>query len=285
MLARQLLNFTFLATLSCVVGLQALCSQPARQYDISLPQLRTGAYVEASITCSQGSNATLQWYNGEFFSAGRMNNVIPRLVAKGIYTANVKNWEDGRSEKVRIAVLSSTLYEMDGARFKFCPEQSLAPDWRNSTPPRISLVRTESRDAGQRATISPTSGRSASPAAIAVVGKSPDAVRLADEVALTRRIVGTRWYDQGPGCASISKSARETGVVLRAWYCEADESSARKIVMDYDRTVGMFVHEETGLLLIVNSTKQITLLARGKIADRLGDKFYISEEKAVYLKQ
>ena len=95
-----------------------------------------GAYVAAPTRCIQASNSTLQFFNGEFVSAGRMTTVYPKPIAGNLWGDSVKNWETGRKDAVRIRILSSTSYNFQGQLFRHCPENTLSPTWRGSTPPR-----------------------------------------------------------------------------------------------------------------------------------------------------
>lgn len=98
------------------------------------PNLMIGAYVYFKTPCAQASNSSLQWWNGEYFSAGRMNNVVPVYVSPGQYTSRTKNFETGQIETIKISVINSREYSMYGARYRYCPDSALPATWRNSTP-------------------------------------------------------------------------------------------------------------------------------------------------------
>lgn len=87
------------------------------------------------------------------------------------------------------------------------------------------------------------------------------------------------WYDGGPGCVSIRRQKDQRIIILRAWYCEASETAATPITLEWDRTVDAFVHELSGLQVnIVNSTK-IRISSSKKIQKILGEKFYLAEHQ------
>ena len=100
------------------------------------PQLQIGAYVLMGIPCRDASNSTLQWWNGRFFSAGRMSNLVPHYVSPGSYVAQSRSMEDGSTSTVRIHVINARKYRIFAdAVFRFCPDSTLSPTWRSSTPP------------------------------------------------------------------------------------------------------------------------------------------------------
>ena len=105
------------------------------------PQLRTGAYVSAGTLCAHSSNATLEWYNGQFFSGGRKHPAYPRGVGPNRYVADVKGWEDNKTYRINFLVLSQSMYERDGLRYRWCSEARLPPMWRGETPPQTAVPR------------------------------------------------------------------------------------------------------------------------------------------------
>lgn len=110
-----------------------------------MPQLRTGAYVSFPTRCAQASNATLEWWNGQFFSGGRKHPAYPRPVDQPnsgraqSFVADTKGWEDNKVYRVNIIVLSQSMYERDGLRYFHCSEAQLPATWRGSTPPQKKL--------------------------------------------------------------------------------------------------------------------------------------------------
>lgn len=130
-------KFRSLATAALFAGVTyaalggAASAQPARQ-----PDLLPGAYVHYSIRCADASNSSLQWWNGQFFSAGRMNNLFPVFAAPGKFTARTTSFEDGKPITFQIRVLDKRTFEYDSAqfRYRYCPNSALPAMWRNSTP-------------------------------------------------------------------------------------------------------------------------------------------------------
>ena len=104
-----------------------------------LPQLRIGAYVVAGTPCGRASNATLAWWNGQFFSAGRQHPAYPDPAGENRYIASTRGWEDNKVYRIPITVRNKTEYERDGVKFSYCTEASLPPTWRDSTPPQKKL--------------------------------------------------------------------------------------------------------------------------------------------------
>lgn len=111
-----------------------------------MPQLLNGAYVAFPTRCAQASNATLEWWNGQFFSGGRKHPAYPRPAkhegtgrAKP-FIADTKGWEDNKVYRVNIVVLSQSMYERDGLRYFHCSEARLPATWRGSTPPQNKLT-------------------------------------------------------------------------------------------------------------------------------------------------
>lgn len=85
------------------------------------------------------------------------------------------------------------------------------------------------------------------------------------------------WYDGGPGCVSIRRQPNQRIIILRAWYCEATETTATPLTLEWDSTVGAFVHELSGLQVnIVNSTR-IRITSSTKIQKVLGENFWLAE--------
>ncbi len=107
-----------------------------------MPGLRTGAYVAFPTRCAQASNATLEWWNGQFFAGGRKHPAYPRAVGPAQpngsqpFVADVKGWEDNKTYRVNFLVLSQSMYERDGLRYSHCSEARLPPTWRDSAPPQ-----------------------------------------------------------------------------------------------------------------------------------------------------
>ena len=110
-----------------------------------MPQLQLGAYVAFPTRCAEASNATLEWWNGQFFSGGRKHPAYPRPVAQQssgrakAFIADTRGWEDNRVYRVNIVVLSPSMYERDGLRYFHCSEARLPATWRGSTPPQKKL--------------------------------------------------------------------------------------------------------------------------------------------------
>lgn len=133
-------------------------TQPAVEPDVSsssaLPQLRTGAYVSFPSRCAQASNATLEWWNGQFFSGGRKHPAYPRAVGPARpnssqpFVADVKGWEDNKTYRVNFLVLSQSMYERDGLRYFHCSDARLPAAWRNSTPPQAATTTPQSTRSG-----------------------------------------------------------------------------------------------------------------------------------------
>lgn len=98
-----------------------------------------------------------------------------------------------------------------------------------------------------------------------------------------KTLVG-RWYDRGPGCASIRRGSSSRHYILRTWYCEASESAAKPVIVEHDATVNAYVHELTGLSLKLLPNGQLEISAKGDVRDRLGESAYLSEEVVVFIK-
>lgn len=104
------------------------------------PGLLIGAYVRDGVACGQGSNSSLMFWNGQFFSAGRMTNQFPEYVSPGRFSATSENFETRQREVVSISVVGPREYTFSGARYSFCPEADL-PEWmRNSTPRQLDSI-------------------------------------------------------------------------------------------------------------------------------------------------
>lgn len=107
-----------------------------------LPQLRIGAYVSFPTRCAKASNATLEWWNGQFFSGGRKHPAYPRAAGPARpngsqpFVADVKGWEENKTYRVNFLVLSQSMYERDGLRYFHCSENRLPSAWRGVTPPQ-----------------------------------------------------------------------------------------------------------------------------------------------------
>jgi len=114
--------------------------QPLPVSPATLPNLQTGAYVYNTTPCGSASNATLQWWNGQFFSAGRMTNQYPVYSAPGKFIARSQNFETGELETVQFSVLNQREYMMGSARYRHCTDASLPTSWRNSTPKASNSV-------------------------------------------------------------------------------------------------------------------------------------------------
>jgi len=128
---RLLATAALLASVPFAASAGSASARPAR-----LPDLLPGAYVHQSIRCNDASNSSLQWWNGQFFSAGRMNNLFPVFAAPGKFTARTTSFEDGKPITFRIKVLDKRTFEYDSAQFRYrhCPDPALPAMWRNSTP-------------------------------------------------------------------------------------------------------------------------------------------------------
>lgn len=110
------------------------------QSDSKSPGLLIGAYVRDGVGCEQGSNSSLMFWNGQFFSAGRMTNQFPEYVSPGRFSATSENFETRQREVVSISVVGPREYAFSGARYRFCPEAEL-PEWmRNSTPKQVNRI-------------------------------------------------------------------------------------------------------------------------------------------------
>ncbi|MBO9714250.1 hypothetical protein [Sphingomonas sp.] len=100
--------------------------------------LRVGAYVHEATPCGQASNATLMWYDGRYFSAGRLPNVAPRPAKGGGWTGSYRNPEDGTRETVSIVLRGPTRFTWRSRwgrfAYRFCPNPSLPGMWRGMTP-------------------------------------------------------------------------------------------------------------------------------------------------------
>lgn len=123
----------------------AASRKPELGNSAQMPQLRTGAYVRAGTTCQKASNATLEWWNGQFFSGGRKHPAYPRPTSSAQtngsqpFVASSRNWEDNKVIRVNIVVLSPSIYERDGVRYSHCADNRLPQTWRGETPPQKKL--------------------------------------------------------------------------------------------------------------------------------------------------
>ena len=104
--------------------------------------LGVGAYVEASSTCGNASNSVLMWWNGRYFSQGRMSNVFPHATRNrqrftGSIIAIAEN-PPPPPERVTITILSRQSYRWGSvygsSTFRFCPDRALPGMWRGMTP-------------------------------------------------------------------------------------------------------------------------------------------------------
>ena len=123
-------------------------------------------------------------------------------------------------------------------------------------------------------------------AVLATVFPSPGVVAAPNPTAenQARRIVGN-WYDGGPGCAAIGPGRDTRTINLRIWYCEAGRQSSAPVTLQYERTVGAYVHELTGLQLKVISPQRIRIISSETIRGRLGERSYLADDVQDYARQ
>lgn len=143
-ISKQLGDGLYVTEAGRIYNKKATASQVSTQaaYSAQSPQLRIGAYVTSPTRCAQASNATLEWWNGQFFSGGRKHPAYPRATGPArsngsqSFVADVKGWEDSKTYRVNFLVLSQSMYERDGLRYVHCSDAQLPPMWRGETPPQ-----------------------------------------------------------------------------------------------------------------------------------------------------
>lgn len=121
-----------------VVAVSILMGANLAVASVSVP-LRHGAYVNRDVPCGVASNSTLMWFNGRFFSAGRMPNVmVSRAATKG--GSYVGYYQDETGQRV------SQTYTVKGRNefvlttpfgksvMRYCPDSTLPSIWRGRTP-------------------------------------------------------------------------------------------------------------------------------------------------------
>lgn len=104
--------------------------------------LSVGAYVDSSATCGQASNSVLMWWNGRYFSMGRMSNVVPHPTrTRNRYIGSIVWIAENPPpppERVMITILSGQSYKWKSAYgssvLRFCPDRTLPEMWRGMTP-------------------------------------------------------------------------------------------------------------------------------------------------------
>lgn len=94
-----------------------------------------------------------------------------------------------------------------------------------------------------------------------------------------------RWNDGGAGCMSIRRGDIDRSLKVKLWYCEADESFAEALVLDYDNTVSAFVHEASGLSLRSQSNQKIQISSNEGMRTSLGDGVFVIDDNVTYSKQ
>ena len=129
-----------------LLGLAALmATAPASAAARSqMPALRIGAYTDFG-PCDQAANASLMWWNGRFFSAGGISNVIPRPSGRTTFVGEYTNLRDpSYTKKLRIKFVVRdrthfaafmAISDWRRSNYRFCPDASLPSTWRGMTPP------------------------------------------------------------------------------------------------------------------------------------------------------
>ena len=106
----------------------------------SAVQLRPGAYVPSDTPCAQASNSVLMWWNGRYFSQGRMSNVFPKPTKNPRqFTSTFQSVaEPDTPHKVTITISGPTEFtwksEYGSSKSRYCSDKQLPVDWRHMTP-------------------------------------------------------------------------------------------------------------------------------------------------------
>lgn len=87
-----------------------------------------------------------------------------------------------------------------------------------------------------------------------------------------------KWEDGGPVCASTKQARNPRNLELRVWYCEAEESSAKMVVVTHDQTVNAFVDENSGLSIKLHPDGKLAIEAGKEIRAKLGDSVFLAED-------
>lgn len=87
-----------------------------------------------------------------------------------------------------------------------------------------------------------------------------------------------KWEDGGPVCASTKQARNPRDLELRVWYCEADESAAKLVVVTHDQTVNAFVDESSGLSIKLNADGKLAVSASKEARAKLGDGVFLADD-------
>jgi hypothetical protein len=91
-----------------------------------------------------------------------------------------------------------------------------------------------------------------------------------------------QWYDDGPGCASTRPARAKGRLVMRLWYCEADEQAAMPLVMAWNPSARAYVHPATGITLAFPRRGQILVTTPRPLEGELGDKIFLAELRRIF---
>ena len=120
-----------------LIALAAMPAVAAEQGRSAVP-LQRGAYVNDESPCGTASNSVLMWYNGRFFSAGRMSHVIPRATKEqNVFTSTMIDAE-GDTDPVKVILLGRGHFlwssKFGAQKKRFCSDAALPEMWRHMTP-------------------------------------------------------------------------------------------------------------------------------------------------------
>ncbi len=87
-----------------------------------------------------------------------------------------------------------------------------------------------------------------------------------------------KWEDGGPVCASTKQARNPRDLELRVWYCEAEESAAKVVVVTHDQTVNAFVDESSGLSIKLHANGKLAIAADKNVRATLGEGVFLSED-------
>jgi hypothetical protein len=147
--------------------------------------------------------------------------------------------------------------------------------------PKPQVASSSSATTGsQRTTPKPLSSI-ASPQAAGVATKQSPSATASD----VRTSAIGQWHDGGPACASIRKGANDRSLIFRSWYCEADESVAKALILTHDATVSAYVDEESGLSVRTRSDGKLEVSAKSNIRERLGDGVFLDKDLTLLSKK